>query len=150
MKMTRDDKVRLVQAYWNAHRGLKRATEGAREIAEQHGLKLNSVRGIQNTIYKDAPVRPWDDEPAPTGPPKVATYPHSCPSCDKVAQNDQEVEREFGWRKQSRGRGPVKVIKYIPQSYCRACKNDHKRKQRAAKRAREQEEKACVQSSQCS
>ena len=41
-----------------------------------------------------------------------------CPCCGKTAYDTDEIEQEFGYRNMGDGR-------YIPQSYCRACRAAH-------------------------
>lgn len=41
-----------------------------------------------------------------------------CPCCGKTAYNKDEIAQEFGYRNMGDGR-------YIPQSYCRACRAAH-------------------------
>lgn len=41
-----------------------------------------------------------------------------CPCCGKIAYDETEIEKEFGYRNTSDG-------KIIPQSYCRKCRSAH-------------------------
>ena len=41
-----------------------------------------------------------------------------CPCCGKIAYKQEQIEKNFGYRKMDNG-------KIIPQSYCRACRSAH-------------------------
>lgn len=101
--MTRQEKIEQVRAWWAspAAAGLT-ATKGAAACAEALGLKLNSVRGLQNAAW-----------PAGEAPWCAAADGKVCPRC-----NERKPLSGFGQRKVWRG-GELKTI---PQSYCHKCR----------------------------
>lgn len=116
--MKTDTRKEAIRAYWNEHGGGSvGATAGARKIAEQHDIPVNTVRGLQNRMYS-GDSKPW--HPAPLA---------ACGKCSETAYTDDDVVLTFGYRnmRYTKADGTVKTYR-APQSYCRACKNEARRK----------------------
>lgn len=46
---------------------------------------------------------------------------HTCPKCGTTARNESQLEKKFGWRVTS-------SVGYVPQSWCKECRNKPKTK----------------------